>query len=337
MKSPFLALLGLILLSTPLAAPAERYGDFTYTSDGSAITITAYNGSGGAVAIPSSLPDTNICDCWLPVTAIGSGAFEGCTNLTSTALPNSVTSIGHAAFYNCTDLAGITIPGRLTGIGSWSFGFCSSLTNVTIPGGVTWLGVYAFAHCSGLTSITISGGVTSIGHYAFQACTSLTGVTIPGTVTNIGDYAFADCTNLLYVTIPGSVISIGNGAFYNCTGLIGAFFEGNAPSFGPEAFTGDNNATVFYLPDTTDWGPTFDGCPTTLWNPLMQCSDVGPSGFGFNITGTAEIPLVIEAATNLTDTSWVPLQSLSLTNGAVYFSDPDRTNYPARFYRIRSP
>jgi hypothetical protein len=27
----------------------------------------------------------------------------------------------------------------------------------------------------------------------------------------------------------------------------------------------------------------------------------------------------------------------TLTNGSVYFSDPQRTNYTARFYRLRSP
>ena len=52
---------------------------------------------------------------------------------------------------------------------------------------------------------------------------------------------------------------------------------------------------------------------------------------------TADIPIVVEASTNLANASWVPLQSLNLTNGAFYFSDPNWTNYPARNYRIRSP
>jgi hypothetical protein len=69
----------------------------------------------------------------------------------------------------------------------------------------------------------------------------------------------------------------------------------------------------------------------------VQASGVGDAGFGFNITGTTNIPIVIEAGTKLANASWVPLQSLNLTNGAFYFSDPNRTNYPARFYRVRSP
>jgi len=34
---------------------------------------------------------------------------------------------------------------------------------------------------------------------------------------------------------------------------------------------------------------------------------------------------------------WTPLQSCAITNGLIYFSDAQWTNYPARFYRIRSP
>ena len=102
-------------------------------------------------------------------------------------------------------------------------------------------------------------------------------------------------------------------------------------------FLGANNATVYYLPGTGGWGATFADRPAVLWNPLMQTSGVGPAGFGFNITGTTDIPIVVEACTNLAIANWVPLQSLNLTNGAFYFSDPNWTNYPARLYRIRSP
>ncbi|HSU54678.1 MAG TPA: hypothetical protein VLT36_11520 [Candidatus Dormibacteraeota bacterium] len=69
----------------------------------------------------------------------------------------------------------------------------------------------------------------------------------------------------------------------------------------------------------------------------MQTSGLGSAGFGFNITGTADIQIVVEATTNLAHGPWVPFQSLNLTNGAFYFSDPNWTNYPARNYRIRSP
>jgi len=77
-----------------------------------------------------------------------------------------------------------------------------------------------------------------------------------------------------------------------------------------------------------------------LWNPAPQSDGnlgVRQNRFGFNIAGTPNIPLVIEASTDLGAGVWVALQSSTLTNGLNYFSDAQWTNYPSRFYRIRSP
>lgn len=141
--------------------------------------------------------------------------------------------------------------------------------------------------------------------------------------------------------MPSSVTSIGYEAFHACSSLRGIYFQGNAPSVFPDGLAGAENATVYFLTDTTGWEATFGGRPALLWNPVMQTGDssfgVGPGGFGFNITGTAEIPVVVEAATNLVSGDWVSLQSLTLTNSSVYFSDPDWVNFPTRHYRIRSP
>jgi hypothetical protein len=45
----------------------------------------------------------------------------------------------------------------------------------------------------------------------------------------------------------------------------------------------------------------------------------------------------VEACANLAGPVWIPLQTCTLTNGALYFSDPNWTSYPTRFYRLRSP
>jgi hypothetical protein len=78
-----------------------------------------------------------------------------------------------------------------------------------------------------------------------------------------------------------------------------------------------------------------------LWNPLMQpiggSFSVRTNGFGFAITGSAGIPIVVEACTNLGSTNWVALQTCAVTNGLIDFNDSTWTNYPSRFYRIRSP
>jgi hypothetical protein len=107
-------------------------------------------------------------------------------------------------------------------------------------------------------------------------------------------------------------------------------------------FDGDNNATVYYLQGTTGWGPEFQGGrPIVLWNPQVQANDasfgVRTNRFGFTITGTSGLVIVVEACTNLANSIWSPLQTITLTSGESYFSDPQWTNYHARFYRLRSP
>jgi hypothetical protein len=47
--------------------------------------------------------------------------------------------------------------------------------------------------------------------------------------------------------------------------------------------------------------------------------------------------VVVEACTNLSNPDWQPMQTNLLTTGSAYFSDPQWTNYPNRFYRLRSP
>jgi len=40
---------------------------------------------------------------------------------------------------------------------------------------------------------------------------------------------------------------------------------------------------------------------------------------------------------NLANPIWNPVANNPLTGGSSYFSDPPWTNYPGRFYRLRSP
>jgi formylglycine-generating enzyme required for sulfatase activity len=44
----------------------------------------------------------------------------------------------------------------------------------------------------------------------------------------------------------------------------------------------------------------------------------------------------VEACTNLASPVWIPVGTNALTDGWCSFSDPDWTNYPSRFYRVRS-
>jgi len=308
------------------------------------------------------------------VTNIGGEAFRLCTGLTSANIPDSVTSIGPSAFSNCYGLTSANIPDSVTSIGPSAFFSCSSVTNILIPNSVTSIGVNGFANLSSLTNIavdasnpvyssvngvlfdkslatllqfpgglvgsyTIPRSVTSIGSGAFYN-SGLTNVTIPEGVSNIVADAFDYSHGLTSVTIPKSVTSIGSMAFSYCFSLTAIFFQGNAPPDTSYIFY-DSPTTVYYLPETTAWGATFGGNPTALWNPTFQTTappfGVQNNQFGFNIIGTTNIPIEVEATPDLKSGTWIQLHNCTLTNGSIYFSDPQWTNYASRLYRIRSP
>ena len=350
--------IGLLLLALPTTVQAQ----FSFTTNNGTITITGYTGSGGAVTIPDTING-------LPVTSIGDYAFWTNSTVTSVSIGNSVTSIGLAAFYECPNLTSVSMGTNVTLISRYAFLNCHNLTNLNIPNSVTYIGVNAFASCS-LTSITIPNNVTYLGSGAFLECTSLTNaiigtnitsineatfaycygltrIIIPNSVNNIGDSAYYYCSYLTRVTIGNSVTNIGNHAFDFCFNLRSICFQGNAPAtVGVLAFF-SSHTVAYYLPGTTGWTQFahIAFLPTMLWNPQVQNDSsfgVQANQFGFNITGSSNLVLVVEACTNFANPVWQPVGTNTLntiigTKGSSYFSDPQWTNYPARFYRIRTP
>lgn len=226
---------------------AAQFGNFTYTDNGTSITITDYPETAvGPVVIPASILGK-------PVTAIGINAFQNCQYLKEVSIPVSITSVRDGAFRYCNSLTSISIPVGLTYIGQGAFAYCPALTSATIPASVTSMGSGVFYSCTTLTAITVDplnamyasldgilfnksvtllmtspagktgsftipGSVTAIGLGGFANC-SLTGVTIPDSVVEIGDNAFYSCRKLSSIVIPASVASIGQTAFYDCTEL----------------------------------------------------------------------------------------------------------------------
>ena len=99
--------------------------------------------------------------------------------VTEVTIPESVTAIGDGAFYGCTNLAKVTLPGTLKVIGEDAFRECKGLAEITIPEGVTAIGKRAFAECTGLTKVTLPGTLKMIGNDAFRCYSNLKEIHVP--------------------------------------------------------------------------------------------------------------------------------------------------------------
>jgi hypothetical protein len=311
------------------------------------------------------------------VTHIGASAFYGCYALTSVTIPSNVVSIGAGPFEWCVGLTAITVPGQnswfssvngvlfdksqatlvqfpggltgsynipnsVTSIAASAFDGCENLAGVTIPSSVTSIGLDAFAECYDLASMTIPAGVTNLGADAFFGCESITNVTIGSGLASIENSVFYGCYNLASVTIPANIISLEDEAFGYCIRLTHVYFMGAAPTADSTVFSHDNaSPTAYYLPGASGWSSAWAGLPSVLWNPAIQTGDgsfgVQNHQFGFKIVGTNNFTLVVQACSNLANPGWTPLQTVTLTNGLYYFSDPQWTNYPVRFYGLALP
>ncbi len=61
------------------------------------------------------------------------------------------------------------------------------------------------------------------------------------------------------------------------------------------------------------------------------------NAFGFDFTGISNQTVIVEAATNLSQPVWQPLQTNTLIGAPQFFSDPQFNQRPKSFYRISSP
>ena len=361
----------LTLSLAPLTSHALTQGDYTYTVTDAKATITAFNMSySGPLSITNNLGG-------YPVTSIQGAGFGHCDGLTVVTIPDSVTSLGSYAFSGCGGMTSVTIPNSVISIGNNAFQYCIKLPSITIPASVTSIGGSAFESCRSLTAIavdqanevyassngvlfnktsttlikypggktgayTIPASVTSIADNAVAGCIGLTKLVLGAGITSIGSAAFSNCSGLTSVTVHSGVTSIGEYAFNNSPALTSVLFQGLPPTLnGIFVFSGAP-ATIYYLPAfASNWPSSFGYRPTLCWNPTVQSNgDFGflADRFGFNIAGTANIPLVVQATTNLASGVWRPLTNATLgASGSLYFSDAASSGHPSRFYRIVWP
>jgi hypothetical protein len=343
---PTLHTLAALLWLAPLAGQAE---DFAYTTNNGTITITKYIGAEGDVVVPDTINA-------LPVTGIGTNAFDGNNSLATVTISTNVTSIEDDAFSWCTNLTTITLPPHLSRLDEAAFYLCERLQSVTIPDGVPEIGASTFTYCHALTNVSIPGTVTSIGEQAFAACEHLASIILPDGLTSIGLDAFFGCSSLSTITLGPALVRLDPRAFAE-SGLSEIYFRGAPPEMvdSPFDYRWDyerhDYPMLFVLPGTDGWGePAWPpgycwGRPVYPWhlpNPtILQFGSrfgVQTNRFGFRISWFTNAAVVVEASTSLASTNWTSLKTNTVAYPYYfsYFGDSDWTNHPARFYRVRS-
>ncbi len=258
-------------------------------------TVTDYTGTATEVIIAEWYNGAQI-------TAIGSSAFQGCSNLTSVAIPDGVTVIANSAFYGCSSLTSIVIPDNVTSIGNYAFYNCSSLTKINYTGTIDDWAMINFVSSSSnplyyakklyindveVTDVVLTKA-TEINAYAFYNCSSLTSVVVSDDVTSIGEDAFNRCSSLTSITV-----STGNTAYQSIDGNL---YSKDGKTLIQYAI--GKTATTFTIPDSVDsiGESAFYGCSglasivipdsvTTIGNyAFYNCSSLTSVTIGNNVT-----------------------------------------------------
>ena len=207
------------------------------------------------------------------VSAIGSGAFSGCSSLEMIDIPDIVTELNERTFSGCTSLKDIKIGSNVKTIYEYALSECSALLSITIPSSVTTINSAVFYNCTSLKNVVFKESEAelnlgsnvkgdeygySYGNPLFSSCPldsvyigrninyhlspfsynlSLRAVKFADKETEISENEFYGCTNLQKITIGDGVTTIGKRAFSGCSSLKFFAFGSQVAEIGEEAFS----------------------------------------------------------------------------------------------------
>lgn len=207
---------------------------------------------------------------------IPSGAFAGCTALTSVELSPVVSTISNSAFestaltdinlqdtvaerigsnaFKNTPVENIEFPNTLTYISGFAFENCKSLKTVDLSNTEIYE-IYDYAFCeSGITTVKLPETLQTIGRYCFYN-TPLVNLSMPS-VDRINSNAFQK-TALENATIPDGCTYIDSNAFSNCDELVSLTLPGTLKSVYSNAFNSPS-LRILVWPMAADFSNSLD-------------------------------------------------------------------------------
>jgi len=346
-QNAFTGCTGLTEITTPFFGAALN-GNYPL---GYLFGTTNYNGQNSY--IPATLKTVIITRG----NSIPTGAFYGCSNLTSITMPNSVSNIGDSAFYGCSGLTNITIPVNVTSIGTNVFSGCSGLKSITVDANnnnyASQDGILynksktsiIFVPSAIEGSVSIPNGVTSITNETFKDRVGLTSITIPSSITSIGTNAFSGCTGLTEINYNATALAdFTIGYLYSDTGQ-----NANGITVNIGANVTKIPAYLFFSPKITSvnfasgsvcqsiGNYAFYGCTglTSVTIP-NNVTSIGNSAF-YGCTGLTEINFNATALADFTNSNNVFFNAGQNANGITVNIGANVTKIPAYLFYSNSP
>ena len=153
------------------------------------------------------------------VTHLGGWMFQNNTTLEKVTLPGRMTTFEYAVFEGCSNLTSCPLPESLKWIGNYCFKGCANLKDFTIPENVEYIGPNALVDAfkqSPLAELVIPDAVTTIGNNAFMGAL-ISRIVFGKGISEIAEGLCAWCDKLEDIVMPHNIKVISPWAFQGCS------------------------------------------------------------------------------------------------------------------------
>lgn len=202
----------------------------------------------GKIGVSAFQGCSNLYSVTISDTLVSAYAFSGCS-LLETVDAKNLTSIEVCAFSNCTSLITCDFP-SVKEIKESAFYNCSMLEHLLLPMAEK-IGDNAFENCLQLSAFELTNSVKETGYDVFKNCKNLQSIVIGNGITLLNDI-FSGCNNLQYVKIVDSKKELCIGRVGNRTCVYdGEGYTNSSPHYWYEPsrsmFSKSNNIKEVYI------------------------------------------------------------------------------------------